>query len=124
MCHCHSLCNPVAPLGFSSLAEANVHARIGSGFIDIVVVCQDVLHEFAFVAEVFLERENETQEVEDTKISMDDLISKNCIPFSIFQPFAWPLSLLPLPLIGTNKRGKQEVESWVSVAVTTFAHFE
>lgn len=62
VCHCHRLCNPVASLGFPSLAEADVHAGIGGRFVNIVVVCQEILRERAFVAEVFLKREEETQE--------------------------------------------------------------
>lgn len=68
VCHCHRLCNPVASLGFSSLAEADVHARIGSRFINIVVVRQEILQEFAFIAEVFLKRESETQEERDASV--------------------------------------------------------
>lgn len=59
VCHCHRLCNPVASLGFPSLAEADVHAGVGGRFVNIVVVCQEILQECAFVAEVFLKREDE-----------------------------------------------------------------
>lgn len=61
MCHGHSGCDSVASLGFASLAEANVHARVDSWFISIIVVGQDFLLELAFIVVVALGRRLEGQ---------------------------------------------------------------
>lgn len=52
VCHGRGGCDPVASLGFSGLAEANVHAGVGSWFVGVVVVGQKILLELAFVVVV------------------------------------------------------------------------
>lgn len=49
MCHCHGGCDPVASLGFASLAEADVHPGVGGRFIGIIVVGQEILLELTFI---------------------------------------------------------------------------
>lgn len=54
MGHAHGGSDAVAPLGLSGLAEADVHARVGSRLVGVVVVGQKVLLEPAVFAVVAL----------------------------------------------------------------------
>lgn len=55
MCHCHCGRDSVASFGVANLAEANVHARVGHGFIGVIVVGQEILLELAFIIVVALQ---------------------------------------------------------------------
>lgn len=65
MCHGHGGCDPVASLSFAGLAQANVHARVGGGFIGIIVVGQEILLELTFITIVALRSGREGQRERD-----------------------------------------------------------
>lgn len=54
VCHGHFGCDPVASFAFAHFTEADVHARVRSGLIGVVVVGQDILLELAFIVVVSL----------------------------------------------------------------------